>query len=192
MTITLTRRRALIGPWALAALGLGTGAGLGLIAGPAQAHGPSRQKTQAEITLNADPDTVWAAIGNFGDMSWHPAVTATTAPDQPAIGALRQLTLTNGAVIEEELTKFDAAKRSYSYRMTADNLDALPVNNYSAALTVKDAGGKALVEWRGAFYRGYPNNDPPPELNDEAAMAAVNALYAAGFKALAERFGAAS
>jgi len=32
------------------------------------------------------------------------------------------------------------------------------------------------VEWKGAFYRGYTLNDPPPELNDEAA---VKLLYLA-------------
>ena len=40
--------------------------------------------------------------------------------------------------------------------------------------------GHSLVEWRGAFYRGYPNNDPPEELNDEAAIKAVTGVYRAG------------
>ena len=39
------------------------------------------------------------------------------------------------------------------------------------------------------FYRGFPNNDPPAELNDDAAVAAVNGIYQAGIDALAERFG---
>ena len=51
-------------------------------------------------------------------------------------------------------------------------------------------GGGSLIEWRGAFYRGYPNNDPPPELNDEAAIAAVTGVYQAGLDALTEEFGA--
>jgi hypothetical protein len=29
------------------------------------------------------------------------------------------------------------------------------------------------VEWKAAFYRGYMNNDPPPELNDEASEKGV-------------------
>ena len=66
------------------------------------------------------------------------------------------------------------------------------MTNYSSHLTVKQRdGGGSLIEWRGAFYRGYPNNDPPPELNDEAAVAAVSAVYQAGLDALVERFGAA-
>ena len=41
-------------------------------------------------------------------------------------------------------------------------------------------GDKAIVEWRGAFYRGHPNNDPPPDQNDDAAVAAVTGVYKAG------------
>ena len=40
------------------------------------------------------------------------------------------------------------------------------------------------VEWKSAFYRGYMNNDPPPELNDEAAEKAVKGLYRTGLDAL--------
>jgi len=36
------------------------------------------------------------------------------------------------------------------------------------------------------FCRGYPNNDPPPELNDEAAVTAVTGLYKAGLEGLKE------
>ena len=66
----------------------------------------------------------------------------------------------------------------------------LPVTNYSSHLTVTpNAAGGSHIEWRGAFYRGYPNNDPPPELNDEAAIAAVTGVYQAGLDALVARFG---
>ena len=67
----------------------------------------------------------------------------------------------------------------------------LAVTNYASTLCVNDEGGKAHVVWKGGFYRGYPNNDPPAELNDDAAMAAVNAVYQAGLDALIQRFGKA-
>ena len=54
---------------------------------------------------------------------------------------------------------------------------------------VKDEGGKANVVWKGGFYRGFPNNDPPAELNDEAATQAVTGVYRAGLDALVEKFG---
>ena len=67
----------------------------------------------------------------------------------------------------------------------------LPVTNYASTICVKDEGGKALVSWKGGFYRGYPNNEPPAGQDDEAANAAVSGIYQAGLDALAERFGKA-
>jgi hypothetical protein len=43
------------------------------------------------------------------------------------------------------------------------------------------------LEWAGAFYRGYPNNDPPPELSDEAAVKAVSGRYRSGLEALKKK-----
>ena len=40
----------------------------------ANAHGPVRQKTEEQITINAPAGKVWAIIKDFGDMSWLSAV----------------------------------------------------------------------------------------------------------------------
>lgn len=67
-------------------------------------------------------------------------------------------------------------------------MNVLRVTNYSSTITVSpDGADQSVVEWRGAFYRGYPNNDPPPELNDQAAIAAVSAIYQAGLDALEQK-----
>lgn len=164
-----------------------------MLPGMALAHGPTRQKVTLTTEVAADPAEVWEAIGNFQDMSWHPAVHATTGEGGNEIDATRVLTLgeEGGPTIDEILYKYDAEKMSYSYRITEVAVEVLPVTNYSSHLTVKPRdGGGSIVEWRGAFYRGYPNNDPPPELNDEAAIAAVSGVYQAGLDALTERFGA--
>lgn len=159
------------------------------VAAPAVAHGPSRQKITETVEIAAPPDAVWARIGDFSDMSWHPAVFSTEASDGNAIPSIRVLTLgeAGGGTITEELYKYDAQKMTYSYRINEVDVAVLPVTNYSSHLTVEpgDDGG-SVVEWRGAFYRGYPNNDPPPELNDEAAIAAVTAVYCAGLDGLKE------
>ena len=42
------------------------------------AHGPTRQKVSLAVDVKAAPAEVWAVIGNFQDMSWHPAVTGST------------------------------------------------------------------------------------------------------------------
>ncbi len=160
----------------------------------AQAHGPTRQKVTLTTEVAADPAEVWAGIGNFQDMSWHPAVHSSTGDGGNTIDATRVLTLgaADGPTISEILYKYSDEKMSYSYRITDVLVEVLPVTNYSSHLTVKPRdGGGSIIEWRGAFYRGYPNNDPPDNLNDAAAIAAVTGVYQAGLDALVTRFGAA-
>lgn len=159
----------------------------------AAAHGPTRQKVVLSVTLDASPDEVWAAIGGFHDMSWHPVVFSTAGEGDNDIDSIRVLTLAeeNGPTLTEQLYKYSAEKRSYSYRITDVLVSVLPVTNYSSTITVKDVDGKALVEWKGAFYRGEPKNNPPENLSDEAAVAAVTGVYNAGLDALKEKFGSA-
>ncbi len=156
----------------------------------ADAHGPTRKKVIETITINAPPDKVWAVMGNFQDMSWLPGVKSTTGTGGNSIDpknddnevAKRTITLDNGGTVSEGLYKYDATAHSYSYRIDKVDVKVLPVNDYSSTITVDstDGGKTSTVEWRGAFYRGYMNNDPPPELTDEASMAAVRNLYKAG------------
>jgi hypothetical protein len=73
----------------------------------------------------------------------------------------------------------------YFYRISHVDLNVLPVTNYSSWLIVnKKDENTCEVIWKGAFYRGYPNNDPPQELNDHAARQAVNDFYQSGLIAL--------
>ena len=149
------------------------------------AHGPTRQKVTESVEINAPADKVWAKIGNFQDMSWHPAVEKTEGQGGSEKGATRKLTLKGGGVIEEALEMHDNAKKSYNYRIANVDVKVLPVTNYSSWLTVEPKeGGKSKVEWKGAFYRGYPNNDPPADLSDEAAIKAVTGVYRGGLDAL--------
>jgi hypothetical protein len=157
------------------------------------AQGPSQQKITETIQIDALPAKVWATIANFHDMSWLPGVVKTTGEGGNEPGAAkRQLTLDGGATIDESLDKYDAGAMSYSYRIDKVDVKVFPVNNYSATITVLPAeGGKSAVEWRGAFYRGYPDNDPPAELNDEAALKAVGKVYRAGLDSLKKKVEAA-
>ncbi|GJD32741.1 hypothetical protein PMNALOAF_4018 [Methylobacterium adhaesivum] len=166
-------------------LALTTAAAFALVSFGAQAHGPTRKKVEETVEINAAPDKVWAVIGNFQDMSWLPPVEKTEGKGGNEVKATRTLTLKGGATVDEELYKYSAEKMSYSYRITKVDVKTLPVNDYSSTLKVEDAGGgKSKVVWDGAFYRGYMNNDPPPELNDEASQKAVRGLYRTGLDAL--------
>jgi carbon monoxide dehydrogenase subunit G len=148
-------------------------------AGPSLAHGPTRQKVTEDVTINATADAVWAKVKNFNALKdWHPAVADSADDKGNVVGSLRTVKLMDGGTLLETLEGYDDAKKKYNYR--AKDGGALPVTNYTSTLTVLDEGGKAKVEWRGAFYRGYPNNNPPPEQNDEAALAAVTGVYKSG------------
>jgi hypothetical protein len=153
------------------------------------AHGSSRQKLTESVEINAPPQVVWKAVGNFHDMSWLPGVVKTEGDggDTPDV-AHRKLILQGGATITESLYKYDADTMSYSYRIDDVDVKVLPVNNYSSTIIVLPAeDGKSKVEWRGAFYRGDPNDNPPPELNDESSIAAVQALYRKGLDNLKQK-----
>jgi molybdenum-dependent DNA-binding transcriptional regulator ModE len=150
----------------------------------ATAHGPTRQKVTIKQAISAPPEAVWDLVKNFNDMSWHPAVAKTESSGGNTKGASRVLTLVNGGVINEELKKYDETKKSFKYKITSVDVKVLPVTNYSSTFTVKATDSGSQVIWKGAFYRGYPNNDPPPELNDQAAKDAVTGVYESGLKNL--------
>ncbi len=156
---------------------------------PAFAHGPTRQKVTETVTIDAPTAKVWSLIKDFDALkNWHPAVEASPADKGNTEGSVRQLKLKGGGELTETLEAYDDARMRYSYR--AKDKGALPVTNYTSTISVKADGDKSVVEWRGAFYRGYPNNDPPPDQNDEAAVKAVTGVYQAGLanlKAIAEK-----
>lgn len=168
--------------------------GLMLIgASGASAHGPTRQKVTEKIEINAPVSKVWALISDFaGAASWLPMVERSSGEGGNEPGATRTLVLGPDAQIIELLKKYDADAMMYKYRIPDKTHDVkiLPVTNYSSTIKVTEKGSGSLVTWKAGFYRGYPNNDPPEELNDEAAVKAVTGVYKAGLanlKKLAEQ-----
>lgn len=144
-----------------------------------QAHGPTRQKVVESVTINAPAATVWARLRDFSALKdWHPAVADSPASQGNSVGSVRSVKLKGGGELVEALEGHDDAQMKYSYRLKDGS--PLPVTNYTSTIRVTEAGGKAQVEWRGAFYRGHPNNDPPPNQNDEAAVKAVTGVYQSG------------
>jgi hypothetical protein len=145
------------------------------------AHGPSRLKVSESIEIAAPVDTVWARVSKFDDASWIPAVAKTEAKGGSAVGATRRLSLKGDGspTVDEELVKFDADGKTLQYKIVTVDPKVLPVTNYASTITVEGDAAKSKITWKAGFYRGYPNNDPPPELNDEASEAAVKGLYQA-------------
>lgn len=150
------------------------------------AHGPSRKKEITTIEINAPIEKVWAVVGNYADMNWNPAVATTEATGGTEINiANRKLVFKSGAVFTDTLSKYEPAAYTIGFMTNDEDLKTLPVEGYSSTFTLTSAGAsKTNVEWKGAFYRGYMNNDPPPELSDEAATKAIAAYQKTGLDAL--------
>jgi uncharacterized protein YndB with AHSA1/START domain len=155
------------------------------------AHGASPLKVVETIIIDAPPEKVWSVVSDFAHADWLPGVARVEAsgddvPDQ----ARRRLILADGGVIEELLTKRDAERMMLGVHREGDDVKRLPATNYTALITLRPSvDGKTEVEWKARFYRGYPKNDPPPELNDDVALAAVTKLqraYLAALKAKVE------
>jgi hypothetical protein len=161
----------------------------------AAAHDAQRVKYVTSVVNHAPAAKVWAVIGHFGDLSWDDVVARTEArggdvPDK----ATRTVTLKSGGVLpEEELTRYEPASFSYATFLPHVDVKVLPVTNYSATLIVlPQPDGTSRVEWRSAFYRGWPNFGPPPGLDEAAAIKAVRALTQPALDGLKARLEAAS
>lgn len=154
----------------------------------AWAHGPSRQKVEETIEINAPVDKVWKVVGNFQDMSWLGIVAKTEGKGGNEVNATRTLTLKNGGTVDEMLDKYRPEDHMYAYEITKVDVKVLPVNDYSSHITVEaDGDNKSKVTWWGGFYRGYMLNDPPPNLTDEVALKAVTGLYKQGLADLKKK-----
>jgi mxaD protein len=166
-----------------------------------QAHGPVRAKQTASVNIKASADKVWAVIKNFDDMTWHPGISDTKASGGNKKGATRTLTLKGGGTITEEMKAYKEKKMSYKYKITEmstvktikhsgqdEIVPVLPVDTYSATLTVKDKGGNSEVSWVASYYRAYKNNNPPAELNEDAADKAVGGVLTSGLGSLLRKF----
>lgn len=164
-------------------------AGSGLVPLPALAHGPTPQKVAEHVDIRAPCELVWTKIKDFGAIGqWHSAVRAVRASGASAPGSTRVLTLENGETITERLDDVDGTSQSLSYRLSVENLKALPVSFYTARMGVtrSEDGRGCRVDWDGRFYRGDTTNEPPPELSDEAAVTAMTHFFQTGLAGLAK------
>lgn len=134
------------------------------------------------IEINAPVDKVWAKIGNFGDMSWHPAIAKTeiTSGKADEVGATRVLTMQDGGTIKEVLTSYDAAGMVIKYETTEG---VLPVREFDGTLKVDAAAdGKTIVTWRAMFKRKDPANPGAAGQDDAAAKAAISTIFRYGLE----------
>ncbi len=153
------------------------------------AHAASVLKVVEEGAIEAPPEKVWAILSDFAHAGWLPGVTRIEAEgDNTPDKATRRLFMADGGVVIELLTRWDAEKMMVGVHREGDDVKRLPAVNFTNIATLRPAeGGTTSVEWKARFYRGFPNPNPPPELNDDVALAAVTALLKANIAALKAR-----
>ena len=165
-------------------LALGLAAILCVSAAPAQAA-PHELKVTESVEISAPPAKVWAIIKNFEDLTWHPAVKASSATDGSKVGSVRTLDL-GGPKLVERLAKYNDARMTYSYVITDDpnNVKVVPVTDYKSTITVTKAGHGTKVVWSGHFRRADPSAKPAEGQDDAAATKAITGIYRGGLDAL--------
>ena len=146
-------------------------------------HAPTRRKVAETIEIAAPADKVWAVLGDVEDSSWMQNVDTTLEQGSDPATSTRTLTLKNGHTFVVKGRKYDVEHHLLAYSISGNDVHDLPAGDYSATVSVEpDGADRSKVEWKAAFYRGHPTNDP--ELNDENSEKAVRAWIQASLENL--------
>ncbi len=154
------------------------------------AHGPTPQKANESITINVPVDEVWNAIKHFDAIvSWHPDVKASSGDGKNASDGIRTITLQNDGQLVESLDFYSDKDHEYNYRLKVENVTAFPVGSYTTNLkvTAEADANTSVVTLKSRFYRGDSGNTPPENLNDAAAVKAMNAFFKNGLMGLKQK-----
>jgi hypothetical protein len=132
---------------AVQAVGLGA-----LMAVSAAVPAAERSVTVVEtVQLAVAANRTWDTIKDFSTWpTWHPAFASTQMirGDGQSQGAVRALMTKDGARFTEELVAFDAAARSYQYRIIES---PAPVADYVSTIQVKETPVGSTVVWSSHF-----------------------------------------
>lgn len=149
------------------------------------AHGPTPQKVTESVEIERPIEKVWDKVKDFGAIGqWNPALSKSEAQGGNQPGDKRTLVFPNGEQLVEELDFYDEKTYEYDYRLKDVNVKAMPASSYSAVLKLTPAEQGTKVEWKSRLYRGDTSNFPPDELNDEAAVQAMQTFFKTGLENL--------
>ena len=141
-------------------------------------------KVFVSSVIQAPADKVWTVVRDFNDMpSWHPLISRSTIEGgrpSDSIGCIRNLTLTDGVQVREQLLSLSDFDYSFSYAILESGLD---VGNYVASLKLTPItdGNHTFVEWTAEF-------ETTPGSEQEMADQIGNGVFQAGFDALKTHF----
>jgi mxaD protein len=157
---------------------------IGLMSANVWAHGPTPQKTDESIQVNAAVDAVWKRVSApCGLAQWHPQVAACEAVNDKQ----QRISLKNGKQLLQEIDEVSASDMTVSYRLSGDiDLEALPVSSLNGKIKVVADGSTAKVVWTARYYRAFTGNEPPAGQDDESAKTAVDDFVKEGLQGLKE------
>lgn len=141
-------------------------------------------KVFVSSVLNAPVDEVWKVIGEFDAVpEWHPDIQECSIENFVScdtVGAMRNLTMPDGAKIREKLITLSYDDYMYKYAIIEG---PLPVKNYNGTLRLRPItdGNRTYVEWSSEF-------DVGPQ--DEAEFVGmISGVFISGLESLKRRFG---
>ncbi|HEX6017517.1 MAG TPA: SRPBCC family protein [Burkholderiaceae bacterium] len=130
------------------------------------------------VQLAVAPARVWAATSDFSAwQAWHPAFATTkmVRGDGHTPGSVRVLVAKDGGRFTEELVAFDAAARSYQYRIIES---PAPVKDYVSTVQIKERRGGSTVVWSSQF-------NVASGTSEADAKKLISSVYRAGLDNLA-------
>ncbi len=131
-----------------------------------------------QTTLNASAEEVWKTVGDFNGLPRFVAAATKSRMEGEGVGALRTLTLPDGAEIVERQESRDDDAMTLSYSIVSG---PLPVQNYRSTVKVTPLSPtRCEVSWSSTFEAA--------GASEEEARGAIEGIYAMGFEGLHKLF----
>jgi len=118
-------------------------------------------------SCDSSAEKVYELLADFGNTSWMKGV-AKCEVDGEGVGMVRNIfTGPDASPVREKLLARDDLARKVSYTITEGN--PLPVQNYSASISVSEYGSGCRIEWTGSF--------EAKGVDDPTAKSTVEGMY---------------
>ena len=98
-----------------------------------------------QITVDADPLTVWLAMRDYGNLAWAEGIEEVVVEGN-GVGMLRKVRLdgTRDWILERLVARDDEAM-SFSYAIEGDGMPGF--SDYSAQVRAEPAGENCIIHW---------------------------------------------
>lgn len=137
------------------------------------------KKTEAAIkeSINTTPDKLWEIVADFGALDTFVEGIESCEIEGSGSGAVRTLTLQDGAIVKEKLISRDDAQRKLTYSILES---PMPIKNYTGTMQVEESDNQTSVfTWSSTF--------ETDQAAEEDMIQALEGLYAMGAEGLRKK-----